>query len=70
MDNVEKRQNTQSNQLQKLLSLRTAAAYLNIAEITLYRMVESGRIEHRRISKRIMFDPQTLCNYGKVPANE
>ena len=64
--NTQLKENSQFRDLQKLLSLRQAANLLSIANITLYRLVESNRIEYRRIGRRVMFDPEVLRNYGKV----
>jgi len=57
---------SQLGNLQALSSLSQGAAYLNIAEISLRRLVEAKKISYRRVGRRILFDKDTLLSYGKI----
>ena len=46
-------------------SLREAAEYLDIAEITLRRWVKAGKLNFERIGRNIVFDPDDLKAYKK-----
>jgi excisionase family DNA binding protein len=46
-------------------SLKEAAEYLDIAEITLRRWVKAGRLNFKRIGRNIVFDPDELKAYKK-----
>ena len=41
-------------------TLKEAAEYLEIAEITLRRWVKAGNIKHERLGRNIVFDPDEL----------
>lgn len=41
-------------------TIREAAEYLEVSEITIRRWVKAGRLKDRRIGKRIVFDPSVL----------
>jgi excisionase family DNA binding protein len=41
-------------------SLKEAAEYLDIAEITLRRWVKAGKLNFERIGRNIVFDPDEL----------
>lgn len=41
-------------------TLKEAAEYLEIAEITLRRWIKAGKIENERVGKNIVFDPDIL----------
>ncbi len=41
-------------------TLKEAAEYLEIAEITLRRWVKAGNIKHERVGRNIAFDPDEL----------
>ena len=41
-------------------SLKEAAEYLEVAEITVRRWTKAGKLNHRRIGKNLVFDPDEL----------
>ena len=41
-------------------TIKEAAEYLEIAEITLRRWVKAGNIKHKRVGRTIVFDPDEL----------
>ena len=41
-------------------TLKEAAEYLEVAEITLRRWVRTERIRHKRVGRNIVFDPDEL----------
>ena len=41
-------------------SLKEAAEYLEVAEITVRRWVKSGKLDYKRIGKNFVFDPNEL----------
>ena len=41
-------------------TVKEAAGYLEIAEITLRRWVKAGNIKHQRVGRNIVFDPDDL----------
>jgi len=41
-------------------TLKEAAEYLEIAEITLRRWVKAGNMKHERVGRNIVFDPDEL----------
>jgi len=45
--------------------LREAAEYLEVAEITLRRWVQSGRIPYEKVGRNIVFDPDELKRVKK-----
>jgi excisionase family DNA binding protein len=44
-------------------TLREAAKYLEVAEITMRRWVQAGNIQHRKVGKNIIFDPDELKRF-------
>jgi excisionase family DNA binding protein len=46
-------------------SLKEAAEYLDIAEITLRRWVKAGKLSFQRIGRNIVFDPDELKAHKK-----
>ena len=46
-------------------TIKEAAEYLEIAEITLRRWVKSGTIEHKRVGRNIVFDPDELKSFKR-----
>jgi excisionase family DNA binding protein len=45
--------------------LREAAEYLEVAEITIRRWVQSGLITHKKIGRSFVFDPDELRRFKK-----
>jgi excisionase family DNA binding protein len=41
-------------------SVKEAAEYLEVAEITLRRWIKAGKIEYKRMGRNIVFDPDEL----------
>jgi excisionase family DNA binding protein len=41
-------------------SLKEAAEYLEVAEITIRRWIKSGKLDYRQIGKNYVFDPDKL----------
>jgi excisionase family DNA binding protein len=41
-------------------SLKEAAGYLEVAEITIRRWVKAGKLDYKRIDKNFAFDPDEL----------
>lgn len=50
---------------QSPFTIKYAAEYLEVAEITVRRWVRDGIIKHKRIGKNIVFDPDVLKAYKK-----
>lgn len=46
-------------------TLKEAAEYLEVAEITLRRWVRTERIRHKRVGRNIVFDPDELKAFKK-----
>ena len=46
-------------------SLKEAAAYLEVAEITIRRWAKAGKLNYQRIGKNLVFDPDELKNKKK-----
>ena len=46
-------------------SLKDAAEYLEVAEITVRRWVKSGKLDFKRIGKNFVFDPDELKDKKK-----
>lgn len=46
-------------------TLREAAQYLEVAEITMRRWVGAGTIHHRKVGKNITFDPDELKRFKR-----
>ena len=45
---------------QSPFTVKEAAEYLEVAEITLRRWVKAGNIKYRRVGRNIVFDPDEL----------
>ncbi len=50
---------------QSPFTVKEAAEYLEIAEITLRRWVKAGNINYKRIGRNIVFDPDELKSFKK-----
>ncbi len=46
-------------------TLREAAQYLEVAEITMRRWVQAGTIDHGKVGKNIIIDPDELKRFKK-----
>ena len=46
-------------------SLKEAAEYLEVAEITIRRWAKSGKLDYKRIGKNFVFDPDELKEIKK-----
>ena len=46
-------------------TVKEAAEYLEIAEITLRRWIKSGKIKYKRVVRNILFDPDELKTFKK-----
>ena len=46
-------------------SLKEAAEYLEVAEITVRRWVKAGKLDYKRIGKNFVFDPDELKDKKK-----
>ena len=52
-------------------TVKEAAEYIEIAEITLRRWIKAGKITYRRIGRNIVFDPDALKSFKrKHPAGK
>lgn len=47
-------------------TVKEAAEYLEIAEITLRRWVKAGNINHKRVGRNIVFDPDELKSFKRT----
>ena len=45
---------------QSPFTVKEAAEYLEVAEITLRRWIKAGNIKHERVGRNIVFDPDEL----------
>lgn len=50
---------------QSPFTLKEAAEYLEIAEITLRKWVKAGTIKHKRVGRNIVFYPDDLKSFRK-----
>ena len=50
---------------QEPFTLKEAAEYLEIAEITLRRWIKAGRIRYERVGRNFVFDPDELKTFKK-----
>lgn len=50
---------------QSPFTLKEAAEYLEVAEITVRRWVKDGVLKHSRIGKNIVFDPDVLKGFKR-----
>ena len=55
---------------QSPFTVKEAAEYLEVAEITLRRWIKAGNIKHRRIGRSIVFDPDELKTFKKGKKRE
>ena len=46
-------------------TLKEAAEYLGVAEVTLRRWVKAGTIKHKRVGRNIVFSPDELKAFKK-----
>jgi len=44
----------------RLISVKQAAALLSISVITISRMIKAGKIEARKLGRRVLIDPEVL----------
>ncbi len=51
---------------QSPFTVKEAAEYLEVAEITLRRWIKAGNIKHRRMGRSIVFDPDELKTFKRV----
>ena len=51
-------------------TLIEAAEYLEVAEITLRRWVQSGLIKHNKVGRNFIFDPDELKHFKKIRAKK
>jgi excisionase family DNA binding protein len=49
-----------------LFTIKEAAEYLEVAEITVRRWTKGGILKHKRIGKNIVFDPDVLKEFKKL----
>jgi excisionase family DNA binding protein len=54
---------------QSPFTVKEAAEYLEVAEITLRRWVKAGNIKYRRVGRNIVFDPDELKALKKDKEN-
>ena len=47
----------------RFLTIREASQYLNVSESLLYKLVETKKIPHIRIGRKILFDLKKLDQY-------
>jgi len=50
-------------------SLKEAAEYLDIAEITIRRWIKGGKLNYKRIGRNFVFDPDELKAFKKGPTH-
>ena len=50
---------------QSPFTVKEAAEYLKVAEITLKRWIKAGNIKHERVGRNIVFDPDELKAFRK-----
>jgi len=50
---------------QSPFTVREAAEYLEVAEITLRRWIKAGNIKHKRVGRSIVFAPDELKAYKR-----
>lgn len=50
---------------QSLFTIKEAAEYLEVAEITVRRWVKDGILKHQGVGKNIVFDPGVLKEFKK-----
>ncbi len=47
-------------------TVKEAAEYLEIAEITLRRWIKAGNVKYKRVGRNIVFDPDELKSFKRV----
>lgn len=50
---------------QSPFTIKEAAEYFDVAEITVRRWVKDGILKHKRVGKNIVFDPDVLKEFKK-----
>ena len=50
----------------RLISVKEASGILNLSVITIYRMIQDGRIEARKLGKRVLIDPDAI-GFKEIP---
>ncbi len=50
---------------QSPFTIKEAAEYLEVAEITVRRWVKDGILKHKRVGKNIVFDPDALKGFKR-----
>ena len=54
------------DEIRKLpFTVKEAAEYLEIAEITLRRWIKAGKIKYQRVGRNIVFDPDELKSFKR-----
>lgn len=51
---------------QSPFTIRDAAEYLEVAELTVRRWVKEGILKHKRVGRSIVFDPDELKRFKKT----
>lgn len=54
---------------QSPFTIKEAAEYLEVAEITVRRWAKDGILKHKRIGKNIVFDPDVLKEFKRRRSN-
>jgi excisionase family DNA binding protein len=47
-------------------TVKEAAEYLEIAEITLRRWIKAGNVKYKRVGRNIVFDPDELKSFKRM----
>jgi excisionase family DNA binding protein len=47
-------------------TVQEAAEYLELADITIRRLVKAGKIQYKRVGRNIVFDPDELKTFKKA----
>ncbi len=50
---------------QEPFTVKEAAEYFEVAEITLRRWIKAGKIQYKRVGRNIVFDPDELKAFKK-----
>lgn len=53
-----------------LMSVKEAAQYLGVSDMTIYRAVKDGTLPHIKIRRTIRLSRDALDTYLKVPAHD
>ncbi len=51
---------------QSPFTVKEAAEYLEIAEITLRRWIKAGNVKYKRVGRNIVFDPDELKSFKRM----